>query len=121
MLRLCKHGKLSVSLLLKNGFHNHVHHDMPESVSPDHITQLYNRVAYNKKATMNTELLRGKFFLKMGKRLPFSSKIVALAHEPIAYYMHKKGNFIQKITDFERNALKEEEQVHENLIKRTIR
>ena len=57
----------------------------------------------------------------MGKRLPFSSKIVALAHEPIAYYMHKKGNFIQKITDFERNALREEEQVHENLIKRTIR
>lgn len=45
----------------------------------------------------NNEKLKGKFSLIINDRLPMQKQIEKFSNEPVAYYLHKKRNFLEKL------------------------
>lgn len=43
------------------------------------------------------EKLRGNFHVKISKELPEPLRISQLANEPVAFYLHKKGDFLPRL------------------------
>ncbi len=61
------------------------------------VTELINKSNIFDPQKFQLEKLRGHFNLKMNKRLPFIRKVQKFANEPIAFHLHKKNDFLQRI------------------------
>jgi len=59
-------------------------------------------------------LLNGRFSLRLNHNLPMGMKIERYAHEEVAFYLHKKRNFITKIKEekkeYEKNKMMKAEE-----------
>ena len=55
-------------------------------------------------------MLRGKFYLKLDKKLTFKSKVEKFANDPLAFYLHKNNDFFRRLKKHQK--LKDDEDVH---------
>jgi hypothetical protein len=46
---------------------------------------------------MQQEILKGKFKLRINDKMEISHKIGKYAQEPVAYYLHKRRDFLQRL------------------------
>lgn len=61
------------------------------------VTDMHNQDCLTDPIKMNKEKLRGKFNLTINRTLPMKKQIEKFANEPVAYYLHKKRNFLEKL------------------------
>jgi len=61
------------------------------------VTELDDRSLISEEARRNQEKMKGKFKLMINHRLPMPLKIEKYANDPVAFYLHKKRNFINKL------------------------
>ena len=61
------------------------------------MTNLHNKATVFDVGKANKEKLMGRFDLKINIDLPFNKKVQKYAQDPMGYYLHKQGNFLEKI------------------------
>ena len=61
------------------------------------VTDVTNKGSLIDPRLVNNEKLKGRFTLIINKDLPMKKQIEKFANEPVAYYLHKNRNFIEKL------------------------
>eukprot|EP00347_Sterkiella_histriomuscorum_P012778 403367259 len=84
------------------------------------VVELRNLYLKKDPKRAQIEILNGRYNLCINKELPFKKKIQQFANEPMAYYLFKKRDFVQRLEHKELNRWEKEEIEFEELIKRLI-
>jgi len=81
------------------------------------VIQLDNQALVINQVSKQKEILKGKFQLKISESLQKSHRIEKYAQEPVAYFLHKKRDFLQRL--FKTKAMMEDREIleYQNLLK----
>lgn len=63
------------------------------------------------------EKLRGNFKVNIRKDLPEPLRVSQLANEPIAYFLHKKGDFLPRLNGKQPRVVQDAERLKRNMLK----
>jgi hypothetical protein len=63
------------------------------------------------------EKLRGNFKVNIRKDLPEPLRVSQLANEPIAYFLHKKGDFLPRLNGKQPRVVLDAEKLRRNMLK----
>ena len=74
-----------------------MHNDDADFLKLTNVTDVTNKSSLVDPRLMNNEKLKGRFTLIINKDLPMKKQIEKFANEPVAYYLHKNRNFIEKL------------------------
>ena len=61
------------------------------------VTDDNNKAMLSDQRLANNEKIKGRFSLIINKTLPMQKQIEKFANEPVAFYLHKNRNFIEKL------------------------
>jgi hypothetical protein len=75
------------------------------------VIQLDNQALVINQVSKQKEILKGKFQLKISESLQQSHRIEKYAQEPVAYFLHKKRDFLQRL--FKTKAMMEDREIIE--------
>lgn len=75
------------------------------------VIQLDNQALVVNQVSKQKEILKGKFQLKISDTLLKSQRIEKYAQEPVAYFLHKKRDFLQRL--FKTKAMLEDREILE--------
>ena len=81
------------------------------------VIDLKNKAHIFDKRKSQLDVYNGKYDLKLNKKLPYPKKIEKFAQEPIAYYLHKKNDFLKRIEKHNQNKDHLEEREFQETIK----
>ena len=81
------------------------------------VIELDNQALVVDQQSMQQEIMKGKFKLKISEKLVGSERIEKYAQEPTAYFLHKRRDFLQRL--FKTKAFMEEREIleYQNLLK----
>lgn len=60
-------------------------------------TELTDKSALMRNEKINQDKLKGKFILNIKEDLPSPMRIEQFANDQIAFYLHKRGDFLERI------------------------
>eukprot|EP00347_Sterkiella_histriomuscorum_P015555 403356589 len=84
------------------------------------VTELKNKSNLFDTKKAQLDVLRGQFHLRLNRKLPFVRKIEKYANEPVAFYLHKKRDFLQRIDQMEHNMDRKDEREFQQLMKSVL-
>lgn len=61
--------------------------------------------------------MKGRYEVNLSNKIPLSNKIVKFAFEPVAFHLHKKRDFLDRLKSNKTSKAQEEEAKFKNLIK----
>ena len=64
------------------------------------FTELLDKSQTISNQNINREKMAGRYLLKIKDELPSPLKIAQFANEPIAFHLHKRGDFFKKLDGF---------------------
>ena len=81
------------------------------------IVQLDNQALVADQISMQQEILKGNFQIKINEQLDKPLQIEKFAQEPVAYFLHKKRDFLHRL--FKTKALGSEREIleYQNLLR----
>lgn len=68
-----------------------------ESFLLTNVTDVNNKAMLSDQRLANNEKIKGRFTVIINKNLPMQKQIEKFANEPVAFYLHKNRNFIEKL------------------------
>jgi len=67
-----------------------------------------NKAVVGDPQRTNKELLAGRYRVKFNKGLTFKKRVERMAEEPVAYYLHKRRDFIDRLKKIQAAEEKED-------------
>ena len=71
-----------------------------------HVAILHDLSLMKNEKRTQIEILKGRYSIHLGRKLPFNRKVEKFAFEPMAFHLHKKRDFFIRLED--REATKRE-------------
>ncbi|CDW83733.1 UNKNOWN [Stylonychia lemnae] len=84
------------------------------------VTEIKNVYLKKDPKRAQIEVLQGRYNLRMNQNLPFTCKIQQFSNEPMAYYLFKKRDFMQRLQQKELTKKEKEELEFEELTRKLM-
>ena len=84
------------------------------------VTELENKMMMRDKRLNQIETLKGHFKLRINSKQPMPKKIEKFACEPVAFYLHKKNDFLHRLEGKHNEQKFREEKVFRTMMKNIL-
>ena len=93
------------------------YHEMSKQDQSLNIVKLDNQALVADQNSMQQEILKGNFKININEKIDKPLQIEKFAQEPVAYFLHKKRDFLQRLFKTKALASERETLEYQNLLR----